>query len=164
MLPVKDLWSSHLSAFRLRKGYFPAVIYLQEAAFVSIRSDIGHCFHIWCIRAFPCPSEISLHIQFSPILCPIFPNIQMITAWCFLSLLSRLFFFFPLFLSLFFPWFSPPWKVTYFTDTWFLYSKSKPYIYLVQMILFSNLPSLTDNWSCFRFSAWELNYPPHWIW
>ena len=59
-------------AFRTSKGYFTAVIYPEGATFVSIRFDIGHCFHIWCIQAFLCSSEIFpvpnfrlSHVQFS---------------------------------------------------------------------------------------------------
>lgn len=45
-------------AFRISKRDFTAVIYPQGPAFVSIRFDIRHCFHIWCIQAFLCSSEI----------------------------------------------------------------------------------------------------------
>lgn len=45
-------------AFRISKRDFTAVIYPQGPAFVSIRFDIHHCFHIWCIQAFLCSSEI----------------------------------------------------------------------------------------------------------
>lgn len=79
------------------KGYFTAVIYPEGAAFVSIRFDTGHCFHIWCIQAFLCSSEIFPISNFVPFPCPIFPNIQMIMAWCFPSLLSA-FYSFPLLL------------------------------------------------------------------
>lgn len=45
-------------AFRISKRDFTAVIYPQGPAFVSIRFDICHCFHIWCIQSFLCSTDI----------------------------------------------------------------------------------------------------------
>lgn len=63
--------------------------YLSTGAYICFhpfwyRSLFSHLMH----SGFPLLLRNLPHIQFSPIPCPIFPNNQMITVWCFPSLFS----------------------------------------------------------------------------